>query len=69
MQYRPGSKCLCHKSYLLLVIFAVRTKSTNYLVKINTGTLKVVFRSKVNLRDIIYILRGRLLISLLVGHP
>lgn len=65
MQHRQELKCrLRRKCCLLLAIFAVRTKGTDYLDEINTETLKVVFRSQVTPKDITCILRGRPLISL-----
>jgi hypothetical protein len=65
MQHRLESKCRLHrKCCLLLVIFLVRIKGTDYPDEINTEALKVAFRSQVTLKDITYILRGRPLISL-----
>jgi hypothetical protein len=65
MQHRLEPKRRLHRKYcLLLVIFAVRIKDTDYPDEINTEALKVVFRSQVTLKDITCILRGRPLISL-----
>jgi hypothetical protein len=65
MYHRQESKWRLRRKYcLLLVIFAVCTKGTDYSDEINTKTLKVVFQSQVTLRDITCILRGRPLISL-----
>jgi hypothetical protein len=68
MYHREESKCRLHRKYcLLLVIFLVRIKGTDYPDEINTEALKVVFRSQVTLKDIACILRGRPPISLPVA--